>query len=232
MGGINPCDRPGHGAGIATGEHGEKLTESLFGSFSAFLQAHQSIERSIISGNQRNEVGAREHAMVAQREAARSLDLLQDVRKHLSAYSRYLESSDEFNDAVRRLNIDELGDSYVQAGIMPREGTLWNQVGASATSGGMRSGFAFVEELVNNLENFTRDVVNQMKEVPSLAADLRLETSIRYNEFPFIEVNQRALTHWQRVISAYQYVCLISLETFALVNNSRRPIQGERGRSQ
>lgn len=224
MGGINPCKNPGHAA--ATGDHGEKLTEALFGGFSAFLESHRHIERAIISETHQNDISARDHAEEAQCKIGESYDLLKRVKIHLASYSEELDKDDDFDKAIRDLDIDELGGEYREAGITAREGTLWNQVGSMSANGGLTSGFGFLQELLDQLEQLTKEVMEEMKKIPDLASECNLESSIRHNEFPFIEVNQRILTFWQRVLTAYQSLCLVSLEAFAEANDSKRPIQG------
>jgi hypothetical protein len=221
MGGINPCDRPGHAG--QTGEHGERLTETIFGGFAAFLEAHRAVERAIIAETHRNDVAAVAQARDAQAHAAQSLDQLVQVREHLRVYVDELDQSEQFDSAVRRLEIRALRSDYVNAEMMSPESVHLDQMGAAVTGGGMRRGFQRLQELYAQVEHATREVVEQLRPIPALAEGMKLETSIRYGEFPFVAVNQRAMTRWQNLLTAYQGLCLLSLEAFASVNNSPRP---------
>jgi hypothetical protein len=222
MGGINPCIAVPH---KAAGAHGERLTESLLGSFVGFLEAHRSIERAIISEGNQNAVAAIAHAQEAQKQLTHSFDLLQDAKLHIASYERDTVSTDAFTRAISTLDATEMRSLYISKNVLSGDPALWDQISHATISNGMSSGFKLMSEWLADLEKYTFKAMELMEYVIERSRKLSLEPSIRANELPFIQVNNRLLTQWIKVISAYQQICLISLEGYAAAQKSNRPVQ-------
>lgn len=221
MGGINPCNQLQHKPGA--GEHGEKLSLAIFQGFSMFFEAHSLIEKAIIGENHENVRSAVRHGTDAGTCLTKSYDHLCEATFYLNAYASESNGAKDVEAAMVTLDATSLKKKYLENGVII-DGDEWQYVSNVMTKSGFQLGYKSVEDHLEGLKTLTLEALNTFDKVPDLCSELQLEKKIRHNGFGFIHANQKLLTSWLKAMSAYQYLCLISLESFAVAHEIEGPI--------